>query len=64
MKISAILDDFRAGEGFSMKTDNTDANKIPPSFFCHVFCSVFFNPPKKDPKMAKILIYYFSLEKQ
>ena len=32
MKICAILDNFGAGEGFSMKTDNTDgpdANKIP-----------------------------------
>ena len=59
LKICAILDNFGAGEGFSMKTDNTDANKIPPSFFAMFFCSVFFNPPKKDPKMAKIQIYFF-----
>ena len=55
MKICAILDNLGAGEGFSMKTDNTDANKIPPSFFV----MFFFKPPKKDPEIAKIQIEFF-----
>ena len=50
MKICAILDNFGAGEGFSMKIDNTDANKIPPSFFAMFFAVFFFNSLKKRPK--------------
>ena len=33
LKICAILDNFGADDGFGMKIDNTEANKIPPSFF-------------------------------
>lgn len=60
MNICVILDNFGAGEGFSMKIDNADANKIPPSFFAMFFCSVFFNPQKKgeNPNL------FFPLEKQ
>ena len=49
LKICAILDNFGAGEGFSMKIDNTDANKIPPSFFAMFFAVFFFQPPQKRP---------------
>ena len=41
LKICSILDNFGAGEGFSMKIDNTDANKIPPSFFGMFFLGLF-----------------------
>ena len=64
LKICAILDNFGAGEGFSTKTDNTDAKKIPPSLFAMFFCSVFFNPPKKRPKNGENPNLFFSLEKQ
>ena len=33
LKIWAIVDNFGADDGFGMKIDNTEANKIPPSFF-------------------------------
>ena len=62
LKICAILDNFGAGEGFSMKTDNTDANKVPPSFFA-MFFAVFFQPPQKT-KNGENPNLFFSLEKQ
>ena len=51
MKICAMLDNFGAGEGFSMKTDNNDVNKIPHSFFGMFFAVFFFSTlPKKTQK--------------
>ena len=50
MKICAMLDNFGAGEGFSMKTDNNDVNKIPHSFFGMFFAVFFSTLPKKTQK--------------
>ena len=46
MKMCSIMNNFRAGQGFIMKTDNTDSNKILPSFFV-MFLGVFFQTPQK-----------------
>ena len=60
MKICAMLDNFGAGEGFSMKTDNNDVNKIPHSFFGMFFAVFFFYPAKNGENPISL----FSLEKQ
>ena len=63
LKICAILDNFGAGEEFSMKIDNTDANKIPPSFF-GMFFLTFFEPLQNRPQNGENQNFIFSPEKQ
>ena len=64
LKICAILDNFGADDGFGMKIDNTEANKIPPSFFGMFFFGTFFEPLQNRPQNGENQNFSFPPEKQ